>query len=69
MASVGADPAAVRAAIPRFTIGNAAYLAGIGVAFLNPLLSLLIYGLVAVYYVFPTLPAPQSDRDEQARTD
>jgi uncharacterized membrane protein len=64
MALLGAEPAAVRSAIPRFTIGNVAYLVGIGVAFLNPLVSLLVYALVALYYVFPTLPTPQSPRDE-----
>jgi len=50
------QPAVARSAIPRFTIGNVAYLVGIGVAVVSPLLSLLIYGVVAVYYVFPTLP-------------
>jgi uncharacterized membrane protein len=64
LALVGAEPVMARSAIPRFTVGNVAYLVGIGVAFLNPLLSLLVYGLVALYYVFPTLPAPQSARDE-----
>jgi uncharacterized membrane protein len=56
LALEGMQPALTRAAIPRFTIGNVAYLVGIGVAFISPLLGLLIYGLVAVYYVFPTLP-------------
>jgi hypothetical protein len=32
------------------------YLLGIGMAFISPLLSLVLYAVVAVYYVFPTLP-------------
>jgi uncharacterized membrane protein len=61
LALEGIRPALVRSAVPRFTIGNLVYLVGIGLAFVSPLLSLLVYGLVAVYYVFPTLPrAPWS---------
>jgi uncharacterized membrane protein len=56
LAVEGIQPALVRSAVPRFTIGNLVYLVGIGLAFVSPLLSLLLYGLVAVYYVFPTLP-------------
>jgi hypothetical protein len=56
LAVEGIQPALKRSAIPRFTIGNLAYLVGIWLAFASPLLSLLLYGLVAVYYVFPTLP-------------
>jgi uncharacterized membrane protein len=56
LALEGIQPALARSAIPRFTIGNLVYLLGIGLAFVSPLLSLLLYALVAVYYVFPTLP-------------
>jgi uncharacterized membrane protein len=56
LALEGVHPALARSAIPRFTIGNLVYLLGIGLAFVSPPLSLLLYGLVAVYYVFPTLP-------------
>jgi uncharacterized membrane protein len=56
LALEGIQPALARSAIPRFTIGNLVYLVGIGLAFVSPLLSLLLYALVAVYYVFPTLP-------------
>lgn len=52
------DRASARASIPRFTAGNVVYLIGIGVSFLSPLISLLLYGLVAIWYVFPTLPRP-----------
>ena len=57
LALEGVDPNLARSAIPRFTIGNLAYLVGIGLAFVSPLLSLLVYGLIAIYYIFPTLPA------------
>jgi TMEM175 potassium channel family protein len=62
VAIAGLHPSAARSAIPRFTIGNVAYLVGVGVAFVSPLAGLLLYGLVAVYYVFPTLPGPRSTR-------
>jgi uncharacterized membrane protein len=52
----GFDRASAPASIPRFTAGNLVYLLGIGLAFLSPLISLLLYGLVAIYYVFPSLP-------------
>jgi len=45
-------PGGTRAAVIRFGVGNIAYLAAIGVAFLNPSVSLLMSGLVAIYYVF-----------------
>jgi TMEM175 potassium channel family protein len=56
LAGPGLDRASARASIPRFTAGNLVYLIGIGVAFFSPLISLLLYGLVAIYYVFPSLP-------------
>lgn len=59
LAAPGFDRATARASIPRFTAGNVAYLIGIGLAFVSPLLSLLVYGLVAIYYVFPSLPQPR----------
>jgi uncharacterized membrane protein len=62
---VDLDPARARLAIPRFTAGNAAYLVGIGLAFVSPLASLVLYALVAVYYVFPTLPAPRPHHDKR----
>ena len=46
-----------RAAWWRFTIGNLVYALAIGVAFVNALASLVIIGLVAVYYVFERTPA------------
>jgi uncharacterized membrane protein len=52
--------AAARRAAIRFGAGNFAYAVAIGVAFLNPWISLLISGLVAVYYVFEQTPARES---------
>ena len=43
------------------------YLVGIGLAFVSPLLSLLVYGLVAIYYVFPTLPRAARSTDMRTR--
>src|SRR5207245_9784792 len=49
-------PGAVPAAVIRFGIGNVAYLAAIGIAFLSPSTALLISGLVAIYYMFEQTP-------------
>ncbi len=46
-----------RWAFIRFAGGNVVYAAAIGVAFLSPLASLIVSGLVAVYYVFEHTPA------------
>jgi uncharacterized membrane protein len=51
-------PADERRAIVRFTIGNVAYLAAIGVAFVSPYTALAITGFVAVYYMAERTPAP-----------
>lgn len=67
LALEGIKPALARSAIPRFTIGNLVYLVGIGLAFVSPLLSLLVYGLVAIYYVFPTLPRAARSTDMRTR--
>jgi uncharacterized membrane protein len=49
-------PGAILAAVIRFGIGNIAYLAAVGIAFVSPAAALLISGLVAVYYVFEQTP-------------
>ncbi len=54
---VALTPAGTRAAIIRFGFGHVAYLAAVGVAFLNAPASLLISGLVAGYYVYEQTPA------------
>jgi uncharacterized membrane protein len=45
-----------RATVPRFVAGLAFYLLGVAAAGVSAQLSLLMYALVAVYYVLPTLP-------------
>ena len=49
-------PGAIWASVIRFGIGNLAYLAAVGIAFVSPAAALLITGLVAVYYVFEQTP-------------
>jgi len=49
-------PGAILAAVIRFGIGNVAYLAAVGIAFVSPAAALLISGLVAVYYMFEQTP-------------
>jgi uncharacterized membrane protein len=48
--------AAAHTALIRFTIGNLAYAAAIGIAYLSAPASLLVSALVAVYYVFEQTP-------------
>ena len=52
--------AAARMALVRFTIGNLAYAAAIGAAYLSAPVSLLVSMLVAVYYVFEQTPGRRS---------
>jgi uncharacterized membrane protein len=49
-------PKGARRAAFRFGLGNFAYIAAIGIAFVNPVTSLLIGLLVAVYYIFEHTP-------------
>jgi uncharacterized membrane protein len=60
-------PGAIWAAVIRFGIGNIAYLAAVGIAFLSPATSLLITGLVAVYYVFEQTPGRKGGPGSAAR--
>ena len=54
-------PQTLRRSIPRFTIGGAVYAIGTVVAALGqPLAGLIIFGLLAVYYLFEHLPSPES---------
>jgi uncharacterized membrane protein len=53
---IALTPSAARAAMIRFGIGNVAYIAAIGIAFVSPVASLVISGLVAVYYMFEQTP-------------
>ena len=55
-------PETLRRSIPGFTIGGAVYGAGTLVAaFGQPLAGLIIFGLLAVYYLFEHLPSPELD--------
>ena len=52
-------PEALRRSIPGFTGGLIAYvLATLIAVFLSPLAALIIFGLLAVYYLFEHLPSP-----------
>jgi uncharacterized membrane protein len=54
-----AQPEALRRSIPGFTGGLLGYVAGTIIAALGlPLIALIIYGVLAVYYLFEHLPAP-----------
>jgi uncharacterized membrane protein len=47
----------------RFTAGNAGYVAGTLIALASPVAALIIYGLLAVYYLFDHLPAEPEEPD------
>jgi uncharacterized membrane protein len=48
----------------RFTAGNAGYITATVIAFFVPVAALVIYGLLAVYYLFQHLPDPAADNDD-----
>ena len=53
-------PGTLRSSIPRFTFGGAVYAVGTAVAAAGfPLAALIIYGALAVYYLFEHLPSPE----------
>ncbi len=53
------EPETLRRSIPRFTGGLLAYVAGTIIAAVGlPVAALIIYGALAVYYLFDHLPAP-----------
>jgi uncharacterized membrane protein len=45
----------------RFVAGNAGYVAGTLIALASPVAGLIIFALLAVYYLFEHLPEPRSD--------
>jgi hypothetical protein len=55
--SGGRSGARARRALVRFSGGNIAYAAAIGIAYLSAPASLLVSALVAVYYMFEQTPA------------
>lgn len=53
-------PDALRRSIPGFTLGGVVYAAGTVIAAAGfPVPALIIYGLLAVYYLFEHLPSPE----------
>jgi uncharacterized membrane protein len=54
-----------RASTLRFTAGNAGYVAATLIALVSPVSSLIMYGLLAVYYMFEHLPDPTAESDEK----
>jgi hypothetical protein len=66
-------PEGARRAMIRFSIGNIAYLAAIGIAFLSATASLIVSALVGIYYIFeqtptgePAIPATGTSPDNGA---
>src|SRR5215471_962851 len=54
-------PEALRQSIPGFTGGLIAYVGATLIAFFSPVAALIIFGLLAVYYLFEHLPSPAED--------
>jgi uncharacterized membrane protein len=55
-------PEALRDSIPGFTLGGAVYVAGTLVAaYVSALAGLIIFGALAVYYLFEHLPSPADE--------
>lgn len=50
----------------RFVAGNLGYVAGTLVALISPVAALIIFGLLAVYYMFEHLPDPTDEADSEA---
>jgi uncharacterized membrane protein len=48
----------------RFTAGNAGYVGGTVIAFFYPVAALIIFGLLAVYYLFEHLPDQAGDGED-----
>jgi uncharacterized membrane protein len=53
-------PEGARRATVRFSIGNVAYLAAIGIAFFSATASLIVSGLVGIYYIFEQTPTGET---------
>jgi uncharacterized membrane protein len=63
---VALTPEQAREATIRFGIGQVGYIVGIGIAFVSPLASLILSGLVAIYYLFEHTPVHRQSRSEQS---
>jgi uncharacterized membrane protein len=53
----------------RFVAGNAGYAVGTLIALFSPATALIIFGLLAVYYLFEHLPDPSDEGDGRAMQD
>jgi uncharacterized membrane protein len=53
-----------RLSLFRFTAGNGGYVVGTLVAFASPVAALIIFGLLAVYYLFDHLPSEETGDDD-----
>ncbi len=62
-------PEALRQSIPGFTGGLLAYVAGTLIAFFSAVAALIIFGLLAVYYLFEHLPSPAEAGPDAAGQD
>jgi uncharacterized membrane protein len=60
------DATASRAALRRFGVGNLAYLATVGLSFVNAILTLSVHAALALYYCFDQLATPNPSRPEDA---
>jgi uncharacterized membrane protein len=58
-----------RSSTLRFVSGNAGYVAGTLIALFSPVGGLIIFGLLAIYYMFEHLPEPSSDADTASGRD
>ena len=54
-------PDALRSSIPGFTLGGVAYVAGTLVALVSAVAGMVIFGALAVYYLFEHLPSPAEE--------
>ena len=54
------DPAASRAALRRFGLGNIAYLATVGLSFVSAIATLSVHAALAIYYCFDQLATRRS---------
>jgi hypothetical protein len=53
------DVAQARRTLPRFALGNAVYLACIGLSFVNAYIVVVLCGLTAIYYAFNQIRLPE----------
>ena len=60
------DAVASRAALRRFGLGNLAYLATIGLSYVNAIATLSVHAVLALYYCFDQLATPNSSQPEDA---